>query len=89
MVKQDPKQTIEYLLGQIACDVATIKDRQTIIDKKIDTSAEVIEKKIADLQLEVDEIREDRAYTKGKVAGISGAVSFAIAALGWIINKLL
>jgi len=88
MVKQDPKQTIEYLLGQIASDVATIKNRQEVIDKKIDFSAEEIEKKIAELKKEVDEIREDRAYTKGKVVGVSGAVSVAISALGWIATKL-
>lgn len=36
MVKQDPKQTVEYLLGQIANDVATIKERQTSIYEDVE-----------------------------------------------------
>lgn len=99
MVKQDPKTTQNYLLGQIATDVSTIKARQVEIQaEQKDFRAEIhieqkefrefVEKKINALQLEVDEIREDRTYTKGKVAGLSGGIAFAISTLGWLINKL-
>jgi hypothetical protein len=82
MAKQDPKTTIEFLLGQIANDVATIKERQETIDHKIDANntalehkidvaSESLEKKITKVQIEVDEIREANAFNKGFIAAIA------------------
>jgi len=71
MVKQDPKQTIEFLLGQIASDVSTIKEKQEKIDKKIDEGTLSLEKKINAIQLEVDEIKKDNAFNKGFIAAIA------------------
>ena len=76
------KNSEAYLLGQIASDVTTIKERQETIDHKIDANnatlehkidvaSQSLEKKIAAVQSEVDEIRETNAFNKGFVAAIA------------------
>lgn len=77
-VLRDPKNTTDFLLGTICgdlksqgADICTIKDRQTIIDKKIDDNSAALEKKIAAVQLEVDEIKADNAFNKGFIAAIA------------------
>jgi len=84
----NPKHTTNFLLGQIAADVATIKDRQEKIDRKIDEGNEAVEKKIAAIQLEIDEIKELNTYARGKAAGLSAAISATIAALGMVLSKI-
>lgn len=70
-VLRDPKNTTDFLLGTICTDLSTIKDRQAIIDKKIDDNSAALEKKIAAIQLEVDEIKAENAFNKGFIAAIA------------------
>lgn len=70
-VLRNPKNTTDFLLGTICNDLATIKERQSVIDKKIDDNSTSLEKKIAEIQLEVDEIKADNAFNKGFIAAIA------------------
>jgi hypothetical protein len=99
MAKQDPKQTNEFLLGQIATDVATIKARQVEIqveqkDFRTEIHAqqkefrEFVEKKINAIQLEVDEIKETNTFNRGFIAAIAavgGSLGVGITYLGKFI----
>ena len=71
VVLRNPKNTTDFLLGTICNDLATIKERQAVIDKKINDNSISLEKKIAALQLEVDEIKQDNAFNKGFIAAIA------------------
>ena len=71
IVLRNPKNTTDFLLGTICNDVCTIKDRQEKIDRKIDESTVSLEKKIAAIQLEVDEIRETHTFNRGFLAAIA------------------
>lgn len=88
VVLRNPKNTTDFLLGTICTELTTIKDRQTIIDKKIDDNSTSLEKKIAAIQLEVDEIRETNTFNRGflaAIAAIGGSIGVGLTYLGKFI----
>jgi len=91
-VQRDPKNTTDFLLGTICSDLKTIKERQVVIDKKIDDNKTSLEKKINDVQLEVDKIKKENAFKKGFIAAVTvigGTIGAAVATLGKFIYTTL
>lgn len=89
MVKQDPKQTIEYLLGQLvegqkatADEIHIIRTNQQQIIKDNQKRYDAIEKRLAELE-------KKNVFDKGFIAAITTIAATIGAGIAYLFKLLL